>query len=64
MAYVAVNKSGQEVMFNLYPTREDGYFWYTYRNPDGRIFLPKGTIKKIIGKDLTWEDNPVELRDE
>lgn len=22
-------------------------------------YLPKGTIKKLIGKDLTWEDEPV-----
>lgn len=22
-------------------------------------YLPKGTIKKIIGKELTWEDDPV-----
>lgn len=26
-----------------------------------RIELPKGSIKKLIGKDLTWEDNPVEI---
>ena len=23
--------------------------------------LPKGTIEKLIGKKLTWEDEPVEL---
>ena len=22
-------------------------------------YLPKGTIKKLIGRDLTWEDEPV-----
>ena len=26
--------------------------------------LPKGSIKKLIGKDLTWEDKPVELKKE
>lgn len=25
------------------------------------ITLPKGTIKKLIGRDLTWEDEPVEI---
>lgn len=25
------------------------------------IELPKGTIKKLIGRNLFWEDNPVEL---
>lgn len=24
--------------------------------------LPYGSIKKLIGKDLTWEDEPVELK--
>lgn len=28
------------------------------------ISLPKGSIKKLIGRDLTWEDNPVELKEE
>lgn len=26
-----------------------------------QIEVPKGTIKKLIGKDLKWEDNPVNL---
>lgn len=25
------------------------------------VILSKGTIKKLIGRDLTWEDEPVEL---
>ena len=27
----------------------------------GAIQLPKGTIKKLLGRELTWEDEPVEL---
>lgn len=26
------------------------------------IQLPKGSIKKLIGKDLTWNDEPVEFK--
>ena len=26
--------------------------------------LPKGSIKKLIGRDLTWQDEPVELKEE
>lgn len=26
--------------------------------------LPKGSIKKLIGKELSWSDGPVELKDE
>lgn len=28
----------------------------------GYINLPKGTIKKLIGRKLTWNDEPVELK--
>ncbi len=28
------------------------------------ITLPKGSIKKLIGRDLTWEDEAVELKEE
>ena len=26
--------------------------------------LPKGSIKKLIGRELTWDDEPVELKGE
>lgn len=26
------------------------------------VELPKGTIKKLIGRELKWEDEPVELK--
>lgn len=26
------------------------------------IELPKGSIKKLIGRELTWNDEPVELK--
>ena len=26
--------------------------------------LPKGSIKKLIGRDLTWQDEPIELKEE
>ena len=27
------------------------------------ISLPKGSIEKLIGRKLTWEDEPVELKE-
>lgn len=35
-----------------------------YGNEDTGISLPKGSIKKLIGRDLSWEDEPVELKEE
>lgn len=28
------------------------------------IMLPRGSIKKLIGRDLSWNDEPVELKGE
>ena len=51
--------------------QEEGYQYEeskegTYDDPDEgfrdiSIELPNGTIKKLIGRELTWEDEPVEL---
>jgi hypothetical protein len=47
--------------------------WIEYHNPDtiskfGTFptwnYLPKGTIKKIIGRELTWEDEPVKIEED
>lgn len=62
MAWVAVNKNGDEVLFDFEPERYNDFFWVEDVGDD--IYLPKGTIKKLIGRDLTWEDNPVELKEE
>jgi len=41
-------------------------FWDNFEcDPDGNpldftIALPKGSIKKLIGRELTWEDEPFE----
>ena len=33
--------------------------WWDDNN---RVELPKGTIKKLIGRELTWDDEPIELK--
>ena len=64
MAWVAVDKDGTEHIFNDIPKR--GYCVFRsinkYRADIKRILLPKGSIKKLIGRELTWENNPVELK--
>lgn len=68
MAKVCVDKDGTERIGNMFERCGDGWIETTF---DGsfmtqychiRIVLPKGSIKKLIGKDLTWEDEPVELK--
>ena len=62
MAWVAVNKNGGEVIFDFEPYRRHDFFWAKDFGND--IYLPKGTIKKLIDRDLTWQDEPVELKEE
>lgn len=61
MAWVAVNKNGVEVIFSFKPYRWNNSYWVEDFTDD--IYLPKGTIKKLIGRDLTWNDEPVELKE-
>lgn len=57
MAWLAVDKDGSEFIFDEEPERDeevwDTNLWY--------IPLPEGSIKKLIGRNLTWDDEPVEI---
>lgn len=59
MAWVAVDKIGEELISRVEPFRV-GNYWIG----ESTFHLPKGSIKKLIGKELTWEDEPVELKEE
>ena len=69
MAWVAVHKNGKEGIFSYKPTRGEKLgVWYDETEYGGvfydtEISLPKGSIKKLIGRELSWEDNPVELKE-
>lgn len=76
MAWICVGYGGEELIFNNKPHRsiyknvfqidENDVFtheWTDDKYP-GCINLPKGTIKKLIGRELTWEDEPVEIKEE
>lgn len=63
MAWVAVDKSGVECIFQFHPKRGVDRF-IPLHSYSMRFALPKGSIKKLIGRELTWEDNPVELKEE
>lgn len=61
MAWLAVDKTGEENIFQFRPVRIETKFrpLYPYSMT---LTLPKDTIKKILGYDLTWEDDPVEYK--
>lgn len=78
MAWLAVNPLNMEFIFHNKPVRvinkNPNYsYWldketYNYIRgittsaEDYSIRLPMGSIKKLIGRKLTWEDEPVEIK--
>lgn len=70
MAWLAKNKypipldfnhGETEVAFQFEPKRDLWGRWITDEGLINGIFLPDGTIKKILGRDMIWEDEPVEI---
>lgn len=65
MAWLAVHKNGCESIFDNKPEKTSEYWIDMYPDEEGydtEIELPKGSIKKLIGRDLDWNDEPVELK--
>ena len=63
MAWVAVTKQGREFISMCKPIRvTDEYNYYGWKDTFTEISLPKGSIKRLIGRELTWNNEPLELR--
>lgn len=63
MAWVAVTKQGREFISMCKPIRvtdEDNY--YGWKDTFTEISLYSGSIKKLIGRELSFSDEPVELK--
>ncbi len=59
MAFVAVDADGSEWIFEDIPERGENN-WLSM--PFCENFnLPSGSIARLIGRELTWDDEPVEL---
>ena len=66
MAWVAVDKDGFEFIYEDKPERYIAC-WSIWRRgfseeAMNHVILPKGSIKKLIGRELTWKDEPVKLK--
>lgn len=60
MAWLAVDSDGTEYIYGAQPSREGTRFMSCFEC----IHIPKGSIKKLIGKKLTWNDEPVKLKED
>ncbi len=59
-AWLAVDDNGTEKKYFAPPKRNlKHHEWWGIR-----ARLSKGSIKKLIGRELTWEDEPVEIKEE
>lgn len=62
MAYLAVNKNGNEVLFKHKP-----YFdyeleeWRDEKTHQFGVFLPKCSILAMTGQKITFEDEPIKI---
>lgn len=68
MVWVCVDADGSEHVIGgephkcVCPTEPKYSYWVCNYGPN--VKLPKGSIKKLIGRELTFEDEPVELKEE
>jgi hypothetical protein len=58
MAWLAVDCTKVEIISRMKPLRWDERIYYV---PSDYITMPEGSIKRLIGRELTWEDDPVEF---
>ena len=58
--WLAVDYDGIEKAFWCKPKRceKHGEWW------GDKMVLPHGSVKKLIGRELSWSDEPVELKEE
>ncbi len=62
MSWIAVDLDGEEQIHELCPMRDSLLgFWHWSGE---RVSVPAGTSFKLIGKQLTWGDEPVELEEQ
>ena len=61
MAWLAVDKDNTEYIYEDEPFRINTGYWWSYL---GVVRIPNGSIKKLIGRELTFADEPVELKEE
>lgn len=55
---------GIEYWIDMHSINSESYYFNFRRGDDKSFVLPKGSIRKLIGRELTWEDDPVEIKDQ
>ena len=61
MAWLAVDRDGKEIVYSCKPEKSEEFGAYLVYFDNCSIVLPQGSIKKLIRRKLTWDDEPVEI---
>ena len=56
MAYLAVSIDGEERIYSNKPIADGAGWWVCKGYLDQCVTLPPGSIAKLIGRELTWEE--------
>lgn len=62
MSWVAVDKNGDEYVYSWEPHRDCHKGLELWMADGDCVELPQGSIKKLIGREMSWSDEPVELK--
>ena len=63
ISYLAIDADGTEWVFDSIPQRWYDGGWYLKSSKENGVSLPKGSIKALIGRELSWNDEPVKLKE-
>lgn len=61
MGWLAVDKNGEELFFYGKPERWRSEWVANENDIKDALVLDNGTIRRFIGKTLSWEDEPIEI---
>lgn len=61
MAWLAVDEDGKEIVYSCKPEKSEEFGAHLVYFDNCSVVLPHGSIKKLIRRKLTWEDEPVEI---
>lgn len=59
MAFLAKDEDGSEWIYQDKPVKCNDKWLGNFEDPS--IHIPKGSIQKLIGRELKWGDKPVEI---
>lgn len=59
--WVAVDKDGAECAYHNEPVRRNDWNAWFGDYDDKGVLMPAGAIELLLGRKLTWEDDPVEI---